>query len=238
MEQLRLLWELQEIEQEKMKKEHHLQNIPSVLQYRREFKRVNLLEKELQKREEEESVEKKAQRLKEMDVTKISSLLEELNQRLYNGKTGSAKELESINKKVQSLGKDKQLKEDAIIVHMETIEKLEREISDLQKQLKDEKKSLQMLKAQALRDRQKVQDELEKLTSQRDKLAVKIDASLLKKYRELSKRLGGRRCISLVQNDFCRICNVSLPSSFKERFLSSGQFVYCENCASLLIWEE
>jgi len=238
MEQRRLLWELQEVEQEKNKKEQDLQKIPSVLQYREKFKKVDLAEKKLQQKGEELSAERKAQRLKEMDVAKISTLLEEFNSKLYNGKIGNAKELESMEKKVSSLGKDKELREDEIIVHMETIENLESEINHLQKQLKEEKEMLQKLKMHARRDRQSVQDELEKLSRYGEELAGKIDEGLLKKYRELSKRLGGGRCVSLVQNGFCGICNVSLPSSFIARLRTPGQLVYCENCSSLLIPEE
>jgi len=235
MEQLRLLWELQEVEQEKNKKELDLQNIPSVLQYREKVKEVELLEKKVQQKEKEILDEKKAQRIKEMDVAKISALLKELNQKLYNGKIGNVKELESMEKKVHSLGKDRELQEDEIIVHMETVENLESEISSLQKQLQEEKKTLQKMKTKAREDRQNAQKELEELSICRDELTAKIEEGLLQKYRELSKRSGGGRCISLVENGFCGICNVSLPSSFKARLMTPGQLVYCENCASLLV---
>lgn len=238
MEQLRLLWELQEAEQEKSKKEHELQNIQSVLLYREKFKRVDCLEKKLQQKEEEIAAEKKAQRLKEMDVAKISAKLKELNHKLYNGKIGNTKELESMEKKVRSLGKDRELQEDEIIVHMETVENLESEMVHLHQQLKEEKKILQKLKVQARKDRQTVQSELEKLSYYCDELTGRIDDGLLKKYRELRKRFEGGRCISLVQDGFCGICNVSLPSSFRARLLTPGQLVYCENCASLLVLEK
>lgn len=238
MEQLRLLWELQEAEQEKSKKEHELQNIQSVLLYREKFKRMDSLEKKLQQKEEEIAAEKKAQRLKELDVAKISSKLEELNHKLYNGKTGNAKELESMEKKVFSLGREKELQEDKIIAHMETVENLESEIGHLHEQLKEEKELLQNLKKQALRDKQAVQSELERLSVHCNDLSGMVEEGLLKKYRGLKKRSGGGRCISLVRNGFCGICNVSLPSSFRARLLTPGELVYCENCASLLVLEE
>jgi predicted nucleic acid-binding Zn-ribbon protein len=237
MEQLKILWELQETEEEKNKKEHDLQIIPSVLQYGEKLKKVESLEKKVEQKVNEIAEVKKAQRLKEMDVAKITAKLKELSKKLYNGKIGNVKELENMEKKVSSLGKDKELQEDEIIILMETIENLESALDLMQKQLEKEKKVLQELKAQARMDRQTCQSELEELAARCEDLSHRVEEGLLKKYRELRKRSGGGRCVSLVRNGFCGICNVSLPSSFKARLLTPGQLVYCENCASLLVLE-
>ncbi len=237
-EQLKLLWELQETEEEKNKKEHDLQVIPSVLQYSEGLKTVESLEKTIQQKEGEIAEVKKAQRLKEMDVAKITAKLKELNNKLYNGKIGNAKELESMGKKVYALGKDKEFREDEIIVQMETIEDLEGSLEQIQLQLKKEREALLKLKDRARLDRLSCQTELEGLSARCADLSLEIEEGLLKKYRELRKRSGGGRCISLVRNGFCGICNVSLPSSFKARLLTPGHLVYCENCASLLVLEE
>ena len=222
MEQLRLLWELQEVEQEKNKKELELQNIPSVLQYREKVKEVELLEKKVQQKDKELFDEKKAQRIKEMDVAKLSALLKELNQKLYNGKIGNIKELESMEKKVHSLKKDKEQQEDEIIVHMERVEDLESEISNLQTQLQQEKKTLQKMKAKSREDRQNAQKELEELSISRDKLTAKIEEELLRKYRELkNKRSGGRKMhfpgrkkvsVGYAMFRFLRLLNASFDS--------------------------
>jgi len=238
MNQLMLLWELQEIEQEKSKKEYDLENMASLLQYREKFKLIKALEKKAQQKEEEISEEKKAQRLKEMDVAKIAEQMKELHDKLYNGKIGNVKELESMEKKVHLLEKESGLQEDEIIQHMETIETLESESSRLQQRLQQEQENLQKLKAKAQRERLIVQNELKTLIGQGDALSAKIEAGLLQKYKELSKRNGGNRCISLFQDGFCGICNVSLPSAFLDRLHNPGELVYCENCASLLVLAE
>ncbi|MGI5882421.1 MAG: zinc ribbon domain-containing protein [Dethiobacteria bacterium] len=238
MEQLKLLWELQETEEEKAKKEHDLPSIPSVLQYGRNLKKVGSLEKKVLGEENRIGEIKKAQRLQEMDVAKITAQLKELNRKLYNGKIGNIKELENMEKKVGSLAKEKELLEDEIIVHMEMIENLENELGRMQKQLKKEKEIVDKLRAEALMDRQAALSELGELAARCENLSQKIEVGLLNKYKELRKRAGGGRCISLVRNGFCGICNVSLPSSFRARLLTPGQLVYCENCASLLVLDK
>jgi len=235
MTELRLLWELQELEQEKNKKEYDLQNMASLLQYREKVKEVKELESKLQLNEEEISAGKKAQRLIELDVAKIAEETDELNHKLYGGKIGNIKELENMEKKVHYLDNERKLREDEIIRYMENIDELESEAARLHQSLQEEQELLQKRRIIAQRERKSVQNELKGLTEQIDGLAAKTEAGLLKKYRQWSKRLGGGRCISLVQDGFCGICNVSLPSSFSQRLQSSGELVYCENCSSLLV---
>jgi predicted nucleic acid-binding Zn-ribbon protein len=238
MNQLMLLWELQEIEQEKSKKEYDLQNMASLLHYREKLKLVKSLENKLQQKEEEISGEKKAQRVKELEMAKIAEQMKELHDKLYDGKTGKVKELENMEKKIHLLEKESGLQEDGIIQHMEATENLEAESGRLQQLLQQEKDNLQKLKVKAQRERLNVQNEVAALSDRSDDLAAKIEAGLLQKYRELSKRNKGNRCISLFQDGFCGICNVSLPSAFLNRLQNPGELVYCENCASLLVLAE
>ena len=235
MTDLKMLWELQEIDQEISKKEYDLHNMDSLLLYREKVKEVKELEKKIQDNEDAASAENKAQRLIELDVAKITAETDELNHKLYDGKTGNIKELENMRIKVEYLFSERKQREDEIIRRMEILDELENENVRLQQLLQEEKDLLQKRKIKAQRDRKNVQNELKELTAKGDELAAKIDAGLLKKYRQWSERLNGGRCISLVQDGFCGVCNVSLPSSFSQRLQNSAEFVYCENCSSLLV---
>jgi len=237
MTQIGLLWELQELEQEKIKKESDLLTLASILHYREKLKEVKLFEKSLQQKEEELAAEKKAQRLKELDVANKAAVLADLDHKLYDGKIGNIKELEGMEKKIQTLKEEKKLLEDEIIQHMENIENMESENSSQQQLFAKENELLQKLKAKARKEKQGAQNELAALTERIDGLSAEIDEKLLKKYREWSKRFNGERCISQVQDGFCGICNVSLPSSFTARLLT-GELVYCENCSSILVLKE
>lgn len=234
MEEMKLLWELQEVEYEIINKEKELQNIPSVGEYLKKKKNYSYLEENLKKKVEEHKSTKKELGRREMDLQKLTATLSELTDKLYSGEVRNVKELESMEKKTSSLTKEKNELEDKILELMEKLEVESEEIKKAQSNLENEGKKLETLKEKARRDMLQAQKELDILKRRRDEIEKKVDDELLKKYRELSKRFN-RKCISLVKNNFCGICNVSLPSSFRAYLLTPGKLVYCENCGSLLV---
>ncbi|HHT46513.1 MAG TPA: hypothetical protein GX004_04365 [Firmicutes bacterium] len=234
MEQLRLLWELQEIEREMAQKEKKLPNLASVVEYK-QLKRdyLNAL-KEHKDAEEKFAKEQKKLKYNEMELQNISNALGELNAELYSGKISNAKELESLEKKVRSKEKEKSDLEEKMLILMEKLERDEDKITKLKNKEEGKKELLQKSNALARRDIENAKRELNLLKAKRDELINTIDPHLVKKYKELRARLQGR-CISLVKKNFCGVCNVSLPSSFRARMLTPGELVFCENCGCLLV---
>ncbi len=234
MEQLLLLWELQEIEREIGKKEKELQNLASVVKYKQQKKAyLNFLE-DKKNAEEKYAGERKNLKLYEMELQKISDILKELNSELYGGKIGSAKELESLEKKVRSKEKEKSGLEEKILAFMENLENDEEKIAELKIREKEKKEALQKSNTHARREVENARSGLELLKGKQNELMKAIESPLISKYRELNNRLQGR-CISLVKKGFCGVCNVSLPSSFRSRMLTPGVLVFCENCGCLLV---
>ena len=234
VEQLQMLWQLQELEQKILHQEHELQNIASAKDYRQKKRDFLAFQEMLRKEEEKLVTAKKEQRRKELELQTTMDLLEKLQHKLYSGEISNIRELEGLEKKVQAKQKEKSDLEDDILYLMESIEEDEKEISTWQKLQISKNEAVQQLGARAQRDIEKAQGKLNDLIGQREELRQNIDAALIKKYTELSRYLRGR-CISLVQQGFCGICNVSLPSSFRARMLTPGQFVFCENCRCLLV---
>ena len=234
VEQLRMLWQLQELEQQILHQEHKLPNIASVNDYRLKKNEFLAFQKMLQEEEEKLVTAKKEQRRKELELQSSVDLLEKLQHKLYSGEIRHAKELEGLEKKVQANQREKSELEDHILQLMENIEQGEKEISTRWKLQAGKKEALQQLEVRAQREVEMAQGKLNLLKEQWKELRQNIDAALLDKYTELSRHLRGRG-ISLVQKGFCGICNVSLPSSFRARMLTPGQFVFCENCGCLLV---
>ena len=233
---MQLLWHFQETEQAIILKEKELQKIPSVARYQEKKKTFDQLEKNLSEKEKEvKSVQKELSR-KEMELHSVSGSLEASQKKLYSGEVPSVKELENLEKKVQSLQREKQQLEDAVLNLMESLENLDEALTLQRRQRQEEEEKLKQVRAGAKKDFQGVQQELEALKAKRDRLAQDIDSGLLAKYREMSR--GGRRYISPVKDHFCGICNVSLPSSFRAYLLTPGKQVFCENCGSMLVLVE
>jgi len=234
VEQFKMLWELQELEQEIAQKEEELQGLDSVSEYKRKKKDVAAFQEQVKLKKDELSSDKKEIRRRELELQQITAELNKLREKLYSGEIRSAKELESLEKKVNSLNHDKTALEDRILLLMEKVEGDEAVIEGLEKEEQEETAALQQLKARAQQDLHRLQKEIEQLKMEIEELLAKIDAGLLEKYRQLSRYTQGR-CISLVKKGFCGICNVSLPSSFRALLLTPGKLVYCESCGSLLV---
>ena len=234
MEQLKFLWELQEIETEISRKDKELQSLSSVSEYQQGKKDYQIFQEDLEKREEKLALGKKDLKRMEMELLTVTSELKELTDKLYSGEIHSAKELESLEKKVQSKQKEKADLEDGMLTLMESLESSEHEIIKLRKDEEEKKGILQQANSRARSDVKKVQNELEQFREKQEELLKKIDDKMLKKYQGLSVRLQGK-CVSLVEKGFCGICNVSLPSSFRARILTPGELVFCENCGCILV---
>jgi predicted nucleic acid-binding Zn-ribbon protein len=234
LEQLKLLWELQELEHHISRREKELHDIKSMITYQEKKKVLNTFEKKINEKEEHLGRESKIIRRKEMELYKIMGSLNELQEKLYGGKMHNIKELENMEKKARSLEEEKAGLEDEILHLMEKIEGDEEEIVLEKKQFAKEQKKLQQLKQVAQGDWQQAKDEFTDLNRTREDLLEKIDNSLLKKYRDLSQRFQGR-AVSLVKKGFCGVCHVSLPSSFRALLLTPGELVFCENCGCLLV---
>lgn len=234
MEQLKFLWELQEIEMEISRKEKELQSLSSVNEYQQGKKDYRIFQGELNKMEEELALRKKELKRKEMELHTVTGKLKELNDKLYSGEINSAKELESLEKKVQSKKKEKTDLEDGILTLMEHLESSEDEIKVLRKNEGEKKEILQQVNSRARRDVERVQNDLKQFRKKREELLKKIDGKMLKIYQGLQGRFQGK-CVSLVEKGYCGICNVSLPSSFRARILTPGELVFCENCGCLLV---
>jgi predicted nucleic acid-binding Zn-ribbon protein len=234
VEQLKLVWELQELELQISRREKELQNVDSVKTYQKKKQSITILTKQIERKQEELKQENKKMRQQEMELQQIVDSKEELRQKLYGGERYSAKELENMRKKINSLEKEKSGLEEEILNLMEMIESIGQEIKKDKKQLSEEEEKLQLLKTKAKKDIQLLKGQLAELLSQREELVGRIEGDLLKKYRELVRHFQGR-AVSLVKKGYCGICNVSLPSSFRARLLTPGELVFCENCGCLLV---
>lgn len=234
VEQLKLLWELQELERDIARKEDEMQKIPSVHAYRTQKKEVSTLQESILNQQEKVEAGRKKLRRGEMNLQNVNAAIASLSNKLYGGEVQSTREMENMEKKLSSLQTEQSNIEDEILAVMEEMEKDEIESSEMGRQEEGEQEQLQQVKAQAQKEMQAAREELAQLNERRNSIMEQVDPPLLQKYQDMSAKTQGQ-CISLVQEGYCGICNVSLPSAFRARILTPGQLVFCENCNSLLV---
>ncbi len=77
------------------------------------------------------------------------------------------------------------------------------------------------------------QEKLESVESDRDKLREKSDHELINIFDDLLRKKAGK-AISVVETDFCGICNVKVRPQRLSELITTGNIFYCENCGRLL----
>jgi len=76
-------------------------------------------------------------------------------------------------------------------------------------------------------------DKLKKIENERDELRNNITKDLLRIFDNLMKKKGGK-AISIVETDFCGICNVKVRPQRLNELITTTNIFYCENCGRLL----
>jgi predicted nucleic acid-binding Zn-ribbon protein len=73
---------------------------------------------------------------------------------------------------------------------------------------------------------------LEEIRKKRDAARVDIPSKLLGSYDNIAKKYG--KVVSLVESDFCGVCNVTIRPQHLNELLSSKEISMCESCGRIL----
>jgi len=235
MQQLELLWRLQEIDLGISKLEGSLEDSPLIREAERVQQVVEEQRSSLEKTKEELENKKKEIRKKEMELQDKSQESSSLRKQMYGGEISSTKELEQMEKKLKLLEKDKGELESRIIEEMEKVEEMEEEKKKLEEELKEEEKKLEKVNKELEEEQGKTKQELEEMRQKRRDLESGAESKFLEKYESFSRHYNGKG-IARVDGDICEGCQVFISSAIKGRLYKQDKLVYCENCGRILVW--
>jgi len=121
---------------------------------------------------------------------------------------------------------ERMLESDEII---EEIRKSEDEYKDIaesfNKDIKDYKQQLDYNKSK-----------LSEAAEEVSKLREAVPEKLLKVYDQLKTKKGGK-AVSLVETDFCGVCNVKIRPQRLNELISTNDMFFCENCRRILYYK-
>jgi predicted nucleic acid-binding Zn-ribbon protein len=176
-------------------------------------KRTRRLERQLQAAEEEHKVNQA---------------------QLYSTSGQTAKELEQLERKAESLLSEWQSQEEAMLLAMQGTEDLEAALA----KAKDEGKILQKkLKAKQKTGNEEIEQmkkEILAYREQRDQILQKLAKPLADEYKELRKRFHGRP-VAMLEGDICGGCRVSVSSNTRAQLNNPNCKASCDNCGRILI---
>lgn len=231
MNQLELLWSLQQLDVELDRLHRCLDELKpgdgkkSVLEQLQEQKAV--LEEKMKRQQ-------KSIRQKEMDLQKIDEEKEVLYQKLYGKSMARGRELEQLEKKYRLVEDEKDRIENEIIEQMEGAERIGEEIISKENEIKKLQRDYQRNESKRLKEAAFLEEKIEDLSARRSSLAGQVSPALLARYSELFTRFNGEG-LALLRGGLCEGCRVFQPSSIIDRLNTPGALVYCENCGRLLV---
>ena len=233
MEEILLLWNLQEIEQEwekirTLQKKTNLTNNSLKVQ-----SEVAELENSIQVQQEELMDNRKILKTADLELQGLAIEKKEIENRLYSGELTQTKELEIWQGKLDTLGSVVQNKEEIIVGLMEEIEGKE-QILEGQYELLGGKQKVweeQVEKSKALEE--KIKKRLAFLQQKRKKILAALNKELVDRY-ENGKRRFGLGVVAKLKGCVCQGCRMALPTGIVQRISSSPGLHTCENCGRIL----
>lgn len=232
--QLKLLWELQELDLAIKEVKQKIENAPQLsgvqeAKQDKENKGQDYAELEAQLNNDRKYLKKL-----ELQEQKIVEDRQELYESMYSGKIKSTKELEQMQRKMDLLAEDKKNVEEEILVLMESIEEQEEKLKQAEEELKESKQALKDKASSLEEELNSLNQELLKLQDDREQQAAKINKQYLDKYLIMAEKHRGKP-LAKVENDICSGCRVFISSAQRGHLYNPSAMVYCENCGRLLV---
>ncbi len=232
--QLKLLWDLQEIDLSIRALEQKTEEAPALSGIKELAEEFEALKRELSEKESLLKDNSKTLKSLEMRAQKLVDDRKELSDTMYGGTVSSIKELEQMQRKMELLAEDKRKTEDDILILMESIEEQEGLLEKKEAELDKCKQELENKEATLADDLDRFKSELASLKETRAKLAEKIETKYMNKYNMLAEKHQGE-ALAKVEDDICGGCRVFISSAHRGHLYNPGTMVYCENCGRLLV---
>ncbi len=231
--QLKKLWDLQELDLSIASVKKDVEEAPLLSGFELKEEEIKQLREIIDEEREKLNATKKEMKQIELDIQKRIDDRNVVSNDLYGGKTTSVKELEQMQRRMDSLAEEKKMLEDRAIELMESIEELEVSLAEKIKQIEHEDSELDRIKKNLAEDLSKFKSHLEDMEAERIKLVESVDRKYLGKYEMLREKNQGR-ALALVENNMCTGCRVFISAALQGNLYNPDTMVYCENCGRML----
>lgn len=236
MPDLRLLWEIQLLDEQRKELESKLKEGELLEELKALKKEIEEGQSQFKNLKEEYQKLKKELNLREHQSESIGEQIKIIEQKLYSGAITSAKEIEKNSIKLEELKNRLKQEDDAAIGLMEKQESMRVQLETLSTALAEKTESFRRLHGSYLAVQQNYRSSLAQIPLMRQKLLDKVEAGLWQKYLEMKKKFPDP--LAKVEKGTCRKCRVGV--SFHDlRHLKEGrELVYCSYCGRMLYWEK
>jgi len=174
---------------------------------------------------------------KELNLKSTEAKQKSFRDKLYGGSVTSPKELESIEKEIEMLGRQKGKLEEHILELYDIVEERKAALAAAESALKQQEDELTALLEKRQQEDASLAAKIQELSVRREEAAKLVDAALLKRYEALRSRSGGV-VVSKVEDDRCSACHTQITGYMMRMLKSNEDIETCENCGRMLYLEQ
>ena len=231
-DQLRMLIELQELEQQKRVVAARKGKI-DVEEVRLLWQEIRLLMQGLAADREKLAGLEKASAARERDLAVLTRQCQDMEKKLYGGEITNLKEIEQVRARCESLRREIGQRENDAVAGLEECERLAAKVAGAEAGLLTKKRLHAEKQQHAAQEAARSDAEIAALEESSRTLTAGIDPPLLAQFRDLARRLP--QPVAKVTGGVCGGCRRSLPTSHASK--AQAKVVYCDNCGRMLLVE-
>ncbi len=173
------------------------------------------------------------QRDHELALKGLEEKRKAVNAKLYGGRITNPKELGDLQKDEEMIAGQISHLEDVLLEAMEVAERARAEEAEIGTALARAKRRWQETVAHTKAETARLTQEIAALQPERDRLAARMDQSLLRRYDEIRRHSQGIG-LAVTDSGICSACHITLNRELMDRMVEGVDVVLCENCGRIL----
>lgn len=173
---------------------------------------------------------------KDLNLKTVETKQKSFRDKLYGGTVSNPKELESMEKEVEMLGRQKDKLEERILELLDTVEEHQSSLAAAQAALKRQEDECAAYIRKLRDDDAALDARIRELSAAREKALTTVDPALLKRYGSMRAHAGGV-VVSKLEDGHCSACHTQMTSGFIRAVQADQELHTCDNCGRMLYWE-
>lgn len=172
------------------------------------------------------------QRDLELSLGSLEARIQDVERRLYGGKSATPKELQGLQQDAAMLRRQKGGNEDRLLELMMQVEEAQGSRAQAQQQLRSAETTWEAERRRLAVEATRLSQEAARLDRLRGETEALVNARELQQYRAVKAQRG--TAVSKVERGICRACGLSLPSHELQRARTAQELVRCGSCGRFL----
>lgn len=173
---------------------------------------------------------------KELDLKTIETKQKGFKDKLYGGAVSNPKELDSMEKEIEMLGRQKGKLEESILDLYDIVEGHNSSLASAQATVKQLESDLAKHTEKIRREAATLTARIKKLSAEREQALPAVNPVLVKRYESMRQRAGGV-VVSKVESENCMACHTQIITGLMRELQADKTICTCENCGRLLYLE-